>query len=58
LKAGAISKNESVVVCITGNGYKTSNVMADRLAQPTQLGRPLREFEAFLADRAGQPANV
>ena len=58
LKAGAISKNESVVVCITGNGYKTSNVMADRLAQPTQLGRSLREFEAFLADRAEQPANV
>jgi threonine synthase len=58
LKAGAIPKNESIVVCITGNGYKTSNVMADRLAQPTQLGRSLREFEAFLADRAEQPANV
>jgi threonine synthase len=58
LKAGAIPKNESIVVCITGNGYKTATVMADRLAQPTRLGRSLREFEAFLASRATQPANA
>ena len=55
LRAGAIPKDESIVVCITGNGYKTSNVMADQLAEPTRLGRSLREFEAFLASEAEQP---
>ena len=29
VERGVIPKDESVVVCITGNGYKTSAVMAD-----------------------------
>ena len=58
LKAGALPKDESIVVCITGNGYKTANVMANRLPKPTLLGRSLREFEAFLAERAGQSADA
>ena len=57
LKSGAIAPDESIVVCITGNGYKTSNVMADQLAAPTRLGRSLREFEEFLASQSAQPAN-
>ena len=52
LRSGAIRKDESIVICITGNGYKTSHVMSDQLAQPTRLGRSLSEFEAFLAARA------
>lgn len=52
LKAGAIPRDESIVVCITGNGYKTANVMAGRQASSTRLGRSLREFEAFMATRA------
>lgn len=48
---GVIKKNDSVVVCITGNGYKTADVMAERVQQPQRLGRSLREFEAFLAER-------
>ena len=51
---GVIPKDESVVVCITGNGYKTSGVMADQLDEPTKLGRSLREFEGFLAERSSQ----
>ena len=48
---GVIAKDESIVVCITGNGYKTSDVMGDTVQRPTYLGRSLKEFEAFLADR-------
>ncbi len=55
LQAGVIPKDESIVVCVTGNGYKTSQVMADHLAEPTSLGRSLSEFEAFLAARALEP---
>ena len=57
LQAGVIPRDESIVICITGNGYKTSHVMADQLAEPTRLGRSLSEFEAFLAARALQPTN-
>lgn len=49
VERGVIPKDESVVVCITGNGYKTSDVMAASLRRPTELGRSLKEFEAFFA---------
>ena len=51
IEQGVIPRDESTVVCITGNGYKTADVMAPSLAPPTLLGRSLREFEAFMADR-------
>jgi hypothetical protein len=37
------------VVCITGNGYKTAEVMYDRVARPTQIGRSLADFEKVVA---------
>ena len=33
IKRGVIKPNESVVICITGNGYKTAEVMRDRVEQ-------------------------
>lgn len=48
---GVIPKNESVVIGITGNGYKTSDVMASTLRQPIELGRTLDVFEAFFAEQ-------
>ena len=46
-----IPRDESVVVCITGNGYKTADAMADTVPGPRRIGRSLREFEAYLTDR-------
>ncbi len=46
---GRIPRNESIVVCITGNGYKTGEVVRDRVAPPVQLGKSLKEFEEYLA---------
>ncbi len=51
IQNGTIPRDESIVVCITGNGYKTADVMATTLEPPTQLGRSLKEFEAFFAAR-------
>jgi threonine synthase len=50
IKEGVIPRDESIVVCITGNGYKTSNVIAGTVKQVTHLGRSLGEFEAFMAN--------
>jgi threonine synthase len=58
IERGAIRRDESVVVCITGNGYKTSEVMLDRVAQPTQIGRSLAEFERVIGPRANAAAPV
>jgi threonine synthase len=51
VRRGVIEPDESVVVCVTGNGYKTAEVMADRLLAPVNLGRSFKEFEAWLESR-------
>ena len=51
IKRGAIKPDESVVVGITGNGYKTAEVVNGRLSEPVRLGRAFREFEAWWESR-------
>jgi threonine synthase len=45
IQRGVIAPGESVVVCVTGNGYKTVEVVSDKLAEPVRLGRGFKEFE-------------
>jgi threonine synthase len=45
IKNGTIPANEPVVVCVTGNGYKTSDVLTGRTQAPVHLGKSLAEFE-------------
>jgi threonine synthase len=49
VRRGVIKPNESVVVCITGNGYKTAEVMQNRVERPMQIGRSLADFERVVA---------
>ena len=49
IRRGVIKRNESVVICVTGNGFKTAEVMYDRVARPTQIGRSLADFEKVVA---------
>jgi threonine synthase len=57
IRRGIIPADESVVVCITGNGYKTAaETLGTRLPPPVQIGRSLAEFEAYLRDAGLQPA--
>ena len=53
IESGAISRDESIVVCITGNGYKTAEVMAGRTAEPAHIGRSFAEFENYFGALAG-----
>ena len=48
---GVIGRDESVVVCVTGNGYKTTEVMQDRILKPTRVGRSLAEFERVIGSQ-------
>ncbi|HEY3043734.1 MAG TPA: threonine synthase [Vicinamibacterales bacterium] len=51
VRRGVIGPDESTVVCITGNGYKTTDVMAGRMADPVRLGRGFKEFEGWWESR-------
>ena len=51
IERGVIKPHESVVVCITGNGYKTAEVMYNRVARPTQIGRSFADFERVVGSQ-------
>jgi threonine synthase len=51
IRRGVIKPDESVVVCITGNGYKTAEVMQGRLREPVRLSRAFKEFESWWDSR-------
>jgi len=51
IERGVIPPDESIVVCITGNGYKTAEVVQERLDQPVRLSRAFRDFEAWYESR-------
>jgi threonine synthase len=51
IRRGTIPPDESVVVCVTGNGYKTAEVVADRLATPTRISRAFKDFQAWFDSR-------
>jgi threonine synthase len=54
IERGVIGADESVVVCVTGNGYKTAEVMRDRVEAPVQIGRSLGDFERAISPRRSE----
>ena len=55
-----IPRDESIVICVTGNGYKTAEVVADRITKPVRLSRALKDFEAWHESRVnvGSPERL
>jgi threonine synthase len=52
-----ILPDETTVLCITGNGLKTTDVLADKYQAETPIAPKLAEFEAYLASKvAALPA--
>jgi threonine synthase len=51
IQRGIIGRDDSVVVCVTGNGYKTAEVVSGQLAEPVHLSRSFKEFEAWQEGR-------
>jgi threonine synthase len=48
IEQGRIDRDESIVICITGNGLKTQEPLLERMAQPVVIKPTLEEFEAVL----------
>ena len=45
IEQGHIKRDESTVVCITGNGLKTLEAVKDRIGAPTTIAPTLASFE-------------
>jgi threonine synthase len=54
---GRIPRDEDIVICITGNGLKTQDAIADLLERPVVIRPALEEFETVYegAKREGSP---
>jgi len=48
VEQGRIGQDESVVVCITGNGLKTQEAVVDHLAKPDIIDAKLEEFDELM----------
>ena len=51
VRRGIIPSDESIVVCVTGNGYKTAEVVAGKVTAPVRLSRSFKSFEAWHESR-------
>ena len=56
IASGKIPQDDSVVLCITGNGLKTLDALNGHLGHPREIKPSLREFEALVADEV-RPVN-
>ena len=46
---GVLPRDEPIVICVTGNGYKTIEALAGRTREPIRIERGLAAFEAAVA---------
>ena len=50
IEAGRIPRDEPIVMCVTGNGLKTPDVLQDRLGSDVTIRPSLQVFDRALAD--------
>ena len=46
---GRIPRDEEIVLCVTGNGLKTQDAIADYVERPAVIAPSLEEFEPLVA---------
>jgi len=49
IESGKIPRDESIVLCITGNGLKTQEAVADAITKPRIIEASLKEFDVLAA---------
>jgi threonine synthase len=53
VQQGRIPRDESIVISITGNGYKTLETVAASVERPFAIGSGLKDFDALYAELDG-----
>lgn len=56
IASGRIPRDESIVLCITGNGLKTQEAIVDKLRQPPIIKPNIKEFDALVTELQNKPA--
>jgi threonine synthase len=57
VEQGRIGRDEEVVLCVTGNGLKTADAIADVIERPSMIGPSLEEF-VLINDGIAEAAGV
>jgi threonine synthase len=57
VESGRIPRDEPIVICITGNGLKTPDVLHDRLSIDVTIRPSLSAFDRALADLKSKTAS-
>jgi len=47
IESGKLPRDESIVLCITGNGLKTQEAVVDAITKPRIIGASLKEFDVL-----------
>jgi threonine synthase len=55
VEQGRIPRDESIVVCVTGNGYKTLEAVEGAVDKPYTIGSRLADFDALFARLGDAP---
>ncbi len=50
IESGKLPRDESIVLCITGNGLKTQEAVADAIDKPRIIEASLKEFDVLAAE--------
>jgi threonine synthase len=58
IEQGRIPKDESIVISVTGNGYKTLEAVADAVPTPHNISARLDDFDALYERLEGAPAKA
>ena len=55
IEMGRIPRDESIVISITGNGYKTLEAVMGTVEQPARIPARLAAFDELYASLSGTP---
>jgi threonine synthase len=55
IEQGRIPKEESIVICVTGNGYKTVEAVTGAIEQPFTIGARLADFDDLYSRLDARP---
>jgi threonine synthase len=51
IEQGAIPRDESILICVTGNGLKTQEAIQDRVGRPLIIDAKLSDFQKIIPSR-------
>ena len=53
IEQGRIPRDESTVICVTGNGLKTQEALHGRVGRPAEMEANIADFEALVSELPG-----